>query len=226
MNQKSLSQFSGKYLSEYIGTALLLAVITGSGIMGETLAQGNAAIALLGNSIATGAGLYVLITLLAPISGAHFNPAVSLVAWKLGSLDGQSLVGYLIAQVLGAISGVWLTHLMFNLPTLELSTKPREGLGIWVSELLSTLAFLTVIRLASKNASEKIPMLVALTVTAGYWFTSSTFFANPAVTIARSLTNTFVGINPADVIGFISAQLLAVAMMLLLSAVFFKEPKA
>lgn len=212
MNQKSLNQF----LSEFIGTALLLAVVTGSGIMGELLGQGNAAIALLGNSIATGAGLYVLITLLAPISGAHFNPAVSLVAWRLGGLNGQSLIGYLIAQVLGAISGVWLTHIMFNLPILELSTKPRAGLGIWVSELVSTLILLKVIQLASKNSPEKIPMLVAMTVTAGYWFTSSTFFANPAVTIARSLTDTFVGINPANVIGFISAQLTAVGLIFLL----------
>lgn len=226
MNQKNSTQLLSRYLSEYIGTALLLAVVTGSGIMGETLGQGNAAIALLGNSIATGAGLYVLITLLAPISGAHFNPAVSLIAWRLGGLNGQSLVGYLIAQVLGAISGVWLTHIMFNLPILELSTKPRAGLGIWVSELVSTLILLIVIWLASKNSSEKAPMLVALTVTAGYWFTSSTFFANPAVTIARSLSDTFVGINPADVIGFISAQLLAVAIMLILVAAFLKETKA
>ncbi len=222
MNQKLLTQC----LCEYLGTALLLAIITGSGIMGETLGQGNAAIALLGNSIATGAGLYVLITLLMPISGAHFNPAVSLVVWRLGVLNSPSLVGYLIAQVLGAISGVWLTHIMFNFPVLEFSTKPRTGLGIWVSELISTLTLLSVIQIASKHSPEKIPMLVALLVTAGYWFTSSTFFANPAVTIARSLTNTFVGINPSNVIEFISAQLFAVAIMLILSAVFFKETKA
>lgn len=181
---------------------------------------------MLGNSIATGAGLYVLITLLAPISGAHFNPALSLVAWGLGSLNNQSFMGYLIAQVLGAISGVWLTHLMFNLPILQLSSKPRTGLGIWVSELASTLILLIVIRLASKNSSEKVSMLAALLVTAGYWFTSSTFFANPAVTIARSLTNTFVGINPASMIGFISAQLMVVAIMLILLATFMKETKA
>ncbi len=222
MNPKLVNQI----LSEFIGTALLLAVVTGSGIMGEALAQGNAAIALLGNSIATGAGLYVLITLLMPVSGAHLNPAVSLVAWRFGSLNVQSFIGYLIAQFLGAISGVWLTHMMFNLPILALSTKPRAGLGIWVSELVSTLILLTVIRLASKNSPEKIPMLVTMTVTAGYWFTSSTFFANPAVTLARSLTNTFVGINPADVIGFISAQLLAVAMTLIISPAFLKETKA
>ena len=216
MNQKYSTQFLGSYLAEYLGTALLLAVITGSGIMGVALGQGNAAIALLGNSIATGAGIYVLITLLAPISGAHFNPAVSLVAWKLGSLTSQSLIGYISAQILGAISGVWLTHLMFNLPILEYSSNSRAGTGIWVSELISTLILLTVIKLGSKNTPERIPMLVALLVTAGYWFTSSTFFANPAVTIARSLTDTFVGIHPANVIGFISAQLTAVGLIFLL----------
>lgn len=214
-----------KLLAEYLGTALFLAIITGSGIMGEALGQGNAAIALLGNSIATGAGLYVLITLLAPISGAHFNPAVSLVTWRLGNLNSQLLIGYIVAQVLGAISGVWLTHIMFNLPILEFSTKPRAGLGIWVSELMSTLTLLSVIQLGSKNSPEKIPMLVALVVTAGYWFTSSTFFANPAVTIARCLTNTFVGINPTDVLSFISAQVVAVAIMLILLATFLKETK-
>lgn len=216
MNQKKYAQLLISYLSEYIGTALLLAVVTGSGIMGVALGQGNAAIALLGNSIATGAGLYVLITLLAPISGAHFNPAVTLVAWKLGKLDSESLIGYISAQILGAISGVWLTHLMFHLPIIEFSTNPRAGMGIWVSELVSTLILLTVIKLGSKNTPERTPMLVALLVTAGYWFTSSTFFANPAVTIARSLTDTFVGIQPANVFSFISAQLAAVGLIFLL----------
>lgn len=216
MNQKKYAQLVISYLSEYIGTALLLAVVTGSGIMGVALGQGNAAIALLGNSIATGAGLYVLITLLAPISGAHFNPAVTLVAWKLGKLDSESLIGYISAQILGAISGVWLTHLMFHLPIIEFSTNPRAGMGIWVSELVSTLILLTVIKLGSKNTPERTPMLVALLVTAGYWFTSSTFFANPAVTIARSLTDTFVGIQPANVFSFISAQLAAVGLIFLL----------
>ncbi len=216
MNQKVSAQLLSSYLSEYIGTALLLAVVTGSGIMGVALGQGNAAIALLGNSIATGAGLFVLITLLAPISGAHFNPAVSLVAWKLGSLDSQSLIGYISVQILGAISGVLLTHLMFNLPIIESSTNPRAGVGIWSSELLSTLTLLMVIKLGNKNTPERTPMLVALLVTAGYWFTSSTFFANPAVTIARSLTNTFVGIQPANVFSFISAQLAAVGLIFLL----------
>lgn len=206
--------------TELLGTALLLAIITGSGIMGETLSNsagaGNAAVALLGNSIATGCGLYVLISLLGPISGAHFNPVVSIMMWRAGALNIQILFGYIAAQVTGAIAGVWLTHLLFSLPIIQASTKPRHGLGVWVSELAATLILLLVIRLGVKTAPEKVPMLVAMTVTAGYWFTSSTFFANPAVTLARSLTNTFVGIAPADIVGFVSAQLAAVLLVCLL----------
>ncbi len=205
-----------KFIAEYIGTLLLLAVVTGSGIMGEALGAGNAAIALLGNSIATGCGLYVLITLLAPISGGHFNPVVSIMFWRAGTFNVQTVLSYIAAQITGAISGVWLTHVMFSMPSVQASSKPRYGLGIWVSELLATLVLLSVIRLGIKYASEKVAMLVALTVTAGYWFTSSTFFANPAVTLARSLTNTFVGIHPSDVLGFVSAQLVAVLLMSML----------
>jgi glycerol uptake facilitator-like aquaporin len=202
-----------KLITEFFGTALLLAVVTGSGIMGESLGAGNAAVALLGNSIATGCGLYVLITLLAPISGAHFNPIVSVMFWRAGAVNLQTLLGYIVAQIAGAIAGVWLTHLLFSLPIIQASTKPRTGLGIWVSEFVATLILLSVIRLGLKYANEKIAMLVALTVTAGYWFTSSTFFANPAVTLARSFTNTFVGIASADILGFVSAQLLAVLLI-------------
>jgi glycerol uptake facilitator-like aquaporin len=173
-------------------------------------------VALLGNSIATGCGLYVLITLLAPISGAHFNPLVSLMFWQKGTMNIHRLAGYVVAQIAGAISGVWLTHLLFSLPIIQTSTKPRTGLGIWVSEFVATLILLFVIRLGIKYANEKIAMLVAMTVTAGYWFTSSTFFANPAVALARSLTNTFVGIAPADVLGFVVAQLAAVIIICLL----------
>jgi glycerol uptake facilitator-like aquaporin len=206
-----------KILTEYLGTALLLMVIAGSGVMGETLSSGNAAVALLANSIATGCGLYVLITVLGPISGAHFNPLVSLVAWRSKTLGTHDFLTYVAAQVMGAVSGVWLTHLLFALPIMQVSVKPRSGLGIWVSELVSTLVLLAVIQLGVKHAKDKLPMLVALTVTAGYWFTSSTFFANPAVTIARSLTNTFVGISPLDILGFITAQLVAVFLVLFIS---------
>ena len=204
------------YAAEFLGTALLLAIVAGSGIMGETLANGNAAVALLGNSIATGAGLFVLIVLLGPISGAHFNPAVSLMFWKLGHLNFKKLIVYWVCQFSGAIAGIWVTHLMFGLPILQESTKVRTGLGIWASELISTLVLLSVIRIGDQEAKEKVPMLVALTVTAGYWFTSSTFFANPAVAVARSLTNTFVGIAPDDVLGFVSAELIAALVMVIL----------
>ena len=212
MNNKLPAQF----FTELIGTALLLAIVTGSGIMGESLGAGNAAVALLGNSIATGCGLYVLISLLGPISGAHFNPAVSLMFWRMGELNLRTLYVYLCAQISGAIAGVWLTHIMFGLPILQQSDNARNGVGIWLSEFASTLVLLGVIYLGIKAAKDKVAMLVAMTVTAGYWFTSSTFFANPATTIARSLTNTFVGIAPADILGFILAQLLAVFTLILL----------
>ncbi len=203
------------YAAEFFGTALLLAIVAGSGIMGETLSNGNAAVALLGNSIATGAGLYVLIVLLGPISGAHFNPVVSLMFWKLGHLDLKKLLSYLVCQFTGAIAGIWVTHFMFGLTILQESAKVRTGVGIWASELISTLVLLSVIRIGDQGSKDKVPMLVALTVVAGYWFTSSTFFANPAVAIARSMTNTFVGISPADIFGFVGAELLAVLIICL-----------
>ena len=206
-------KISSVFMTEFFGTALLLTVITGSGIMGEALGAGNAAVALLGNSIATGCGLYVLISLLGPISGAHFNPIVSLMFWRMGEVDLRALYVYLCAQFSGAIAGVWLTHIMFGLPVLQQSDNARNGVGIWTSEFISTLVLLGVIYLGIKVAKDKIAMLVALTVIAGYWFTSSTFFANPAVTIARSLTDTFVGIAPEDVLGFVVAQLLALAVL-------------
>jgi len=203
------------YITEFIGTALLLAIVAGSGLMGETLGAGNAAVALLGNSIATGAGLYVLIVLLGPISGAHFNPVVTLMFWRLGHLDLKKMLGYWGCQFTGAITGILMTHVMFSLTIIQESTKVRTGPGIWVSEFISTLVLLAVIRLGVKEANEKVPMLVALTVTAGYWFTSSTFFANPAVALARSFTNTFVGIAPSDVLGFVLAELGAAIVLLL-----------
>ena len=205
-----------KIIAEFFGTVLLLAIVTGSGIMGETMSAGNAAVALLGNSIATGCGLFVLITLLDPISGAHFNPVVSLMFWRAGALDFKTLLSFLAAQFSGAITGVWTTHFIFGLQILQTSNKPRNSAGIWLSEFLSTLILLAVINLAIKYANEKIPILVAMTVTSGYWFTSSTFFANPAVTLARCLTNTFVGIAPADVLGFVLAQLAAVLFITIL----------
>jgi glycerol uptake facilitator-like aquaporin len=203
-----------KYLTEFFGTAGLLSVITGSGFMGQGLAAGNDAVTLLGNSIATGAALYVLIMILGPISGAHFNPLVSVMAYRQKQLKQNDLLPYIASQIIGAISGVWMTHLMFNLPIIQASTKIRTGLGIWVSELIATLILLTVIYLGLKYAKKQIAMIVALTVTAGYWFTSSTFFCNPAVTFARSLTDTFVGIAPQNILGFFIPQVIALILML------------
>lgn len=202
------------YVSEFFGTALLLAIVAGSGFMGESLGSGNAAVALLGNSIATGAGLYALIVLLGPISGAHFNPVVSLMFWKLGHLQFKKMLGYWACQFSGAIAGILLTHLMFSLQLIQESTKIRTGLGIWISEFVSTLVLLLVILIGDKEAKDRVPMLVALTVTAGYWFTSSTFFSNPAVALARSLTNTFVGIAPSSVLGFIASELIGALVVI------------
>lgn len=205
-----------KLLAEFAGTALLLMVVVGSGIYGETLSAGNTAVALLANSIATGAGLYVLITLLGPISGAHFNPAVSLYFRARGELDTQGCAAYIVAQISGGIIGVWLTHFIYALPVLQTSARMRSGLPQWTSEFVATALLLAAIHLALKHAREKIALVVALLVTAGYWFTASTFFANPAVTIARSLSDTFAGIRPADAPGFIIAQLGALLLVLLL----------
>lgn len=205
-----------KILAELAGTALLLAVITGSGIMGEQLSAGNNAVALLGNSIATGCGLYVLITVLAPISGAHLNPAVSMMFWGAKQLSSKELLLYILAQLSGGMLGVWLTHLLFSQTIIQTSTHPRFGLGIWVSEFVSTLLLLAAIWLGVKYAKSQVAMLVAMTVTAGYWFTSSTFFANPAVAIARGFTDTFVGILPAHVPAFLCAQTLAALLMMIL----------
>lgn len=205
---------------EFVGTALLLAIVTGSGIMGESLSGGNAAVALLGNSIATGAGLYVLITLLGPLSGAHFNPVVSVMARVRQEISKQQLGAYLLAQFSGALCGVWATHVMFGQAVLQTSTKVRTGPGQWFSEFVATLVLLSVIRLGVRQSPQQVPMLVALVVTAGYWFTSSTFFCNPAVSVARSFTDTFVGIQPADVAGFVLAQVAALLVFLALSKKF------
>ena len=192
--------------AEFFGTGLLLMIVVGSGIMGEQLAAGNAAVALLGNSIATGAGLYVLISVLGPLSGAHFNPAVTLMFWRSGEVSTSLAAKFIPAQFIGGILGVWLTHAMFALPIIQTSAKARTGLAQWLSELIATLILLLTIHLGVKRTPEKVPMLVALIVTAGYWFTASTFFANPAVTVARSFSDTFAGIAPGHVLGFVLAQ--------------------
>ena len=198
-----------RYYSEFFGTAILLMVISGSGLMGQTLSVNNNALTLLANSIATGAALYVLISLLNPISGAHLNPLVTLMARFNKQLKQKLVLGYIASQIMGAISGVWLTHAMFNLPIIQTSEKLRAGHSILLSEFISTLILLSVIHLGQIKSRRDLPLMIALVVTAGYWSTSSTFFANPAVTIARSLTNTFVGIAPQHILGFILMQLIA-----------------
>jgi len=203
------------FLAELAGTALLLAAVVGSGIMGEVLSPGNAAVALLANSLATGAALYVLVATLGPVSGAHLNPLVSLMAWRDGLLDARAAAGHLLAQFLGALLGVVLAHLMFGLPALMASPKPRATPGLWLSELAATVVLLAVVRACRDRTDGKAPALIALTVLAGYWATASTFFANPAVTLARTLTPTFAGIRPADAPGFLLAQLAALALVLL-----------
>ncbi len=203
--------------AEFFGTALLLLAVAGSGVMGESLAGGNVAIALLANSLVTGAALYVIISLFGPVSGAHLNPVVTLMAWADRSFGARQVFGYLVAQVAGAITGVWAVHAMFGQAILQVSTKPRSSAGLWFSELLATFLLLMLIRIASSRQDAKLPAYVALTVTAGYWATSSTFFANPAATLARGLTDTFIGIRPADIGPFLLAQLAALGLVLLVA---------
>lgn len=200
--------------AELLGTAALLAVVVGSGIMGERLAGGNAAIALLANALATGCGLYVLITILGPVSGAHFNPAVTLVAWLGGELPAAGGLAYIALQIVGAIGGVLLAHAMFDLPLLQVGTQVRTGAGQWLSEFVATLGLLATIRGFTRHAPTQVAAGVAAYITAAYWFTASTSFANPAVTVARSLTTTFAGITPSDAPGFIAAQLAAVGVFI------------
>jgi len=209
-----------RLLAEFIGTAALLAVIVGSGHMGETLAQGNAAIALLANSTATGLALYVLIVLFAPISGAHFNPAVSLALALRRAVHWREAFAYFPVQIAGAISGVILAHAMFGLDPITLGTKVRSGPGIWLSETIATVGLLLTILLGHRARPSQVPALVGAYIAAAYWFTASTAFANPAVAIARALTTTFAGIRPVDVPAFIGAQLLGVALALPLVAAF------
>ena len=194
-------------VAEAIGTALLLAIVVGSGIMGERLAQGNTAVALLANSIATGAGLYALITMFGPISGAHFNPVVSAVSTLSGTLRARDCAVYVVAQVAGAIAGVLIAHAMFSLPLVQISGHLRPTAGEGLGELVATFGLITVILLTAKYRPESIAVAVAAYITSAYWFTSSTSFANPAVTLARATTNTFAGISPESVPLFIGAQI-------------------
>lgn len=206
-----------RLLSEFLGTAFLLMIVVGSGIIGESLAQGNAAIALLANSLATGAGLFVLIQSLGPISGAHFNPVVSLVEALWGRLKRKDLFLYVGAQLLGAIFGVLIAHVMFDQPLFQVSTKVRVGSHLATSEFVATFGLICTIALAGRKHVEFAPLSVAAYITSAYWFTSSTSFANPAVTLARTFTDTFCGIAPSGLAIFFLAQILgAISAFLLL----------
>lgn len=196
-----------KLVSEALGSALLLTVVVGSGIMGERLAGGNAAIALLANSIATGTALVVLIWIFGPISGAHLNPAVTIVAALRGDLSWRSAPAFVAAQVLGAVLGVWCAHLMFGEPVLQVSRHVRAGGSQMFAEAVATFGLIATILGTTRFRPEATPMAVGLYITAAYWFTASTSFANPAVTFARSLTDTFSGIAPAGAPAFMLAQL-------------------
>jgi glycerol uptake facilitator-like aquaporin len=201
-------------MGEFFGSACLTATVVGSGIMGDQLSGGNDALALLANSIATGLMLYVLISLLGPISGAHFNPFVSLYFGMQGAFPKKLVLPYSLVQVLGSVCGVWVTHIMFGQEIIQLSSKVRFGPNLWVSETIATIGLLMTISLALKNAPNQIATLVGSYICAAYWFTSSTSFANPMMSIARSLTNSFAGIQAQDAPPFIAAQFLGVAITL------------
>ncbi len=193
--------------AEFIGTAFLLATVVGSGIMAERLAGGNVAIALLGNTIPTGAILVVLITMLGPISGAHFNPAVTLIFRLRGEIVTSLAIAYVAAQIAGGVAGVWAAHLMFEEQLLQFSAKSRTGGAQWFAEGVATFGLIFTILATLKTRAEAVPMAVGLYITAAYWFTASTSFANPAVTIARSFSDTFAGIDPTHMPAFIAAQI-------------------
>jgi glycerol uptake facilitator-like aquaporin len=206
-----------KLISESLGTALLLAAVVGSGIMGERLAQGNAAIALLANTLATAATLAALILTFGPISGAHLNPAVTLADASMGGLPWRQVPGYIAAQTAGALLGVAGAHVMFALPLYSLSQHARAGFAQAFSEFVATFGLLMVIWGCGRSRASSVPYAVAAYIAGAYWFTASTSFANPAVTLARSLTDTFSGIRPSDVPAFMGAQLLGAAAATLLS---------
>jgi glycerol uptake facilitator-like aquaporin len=200
-------RLSRRIVAEGVGTALLLAVVVGSGIMGQRLSGGNDAIALLGNTIATGAGLVVLIHMFGPVSGAHFNPAVTLAMLMRREIDGRAALLYVAAQFVGAVVGVWIAHAMFAEPLLQISTRLRDGPAQGFAEGVATFGLIGTIIATQRSRPEFTAVAVGLYITAAYWFTASTSFANPAVTVARSLSDTFAGIAPASVPLFIVGQL-------------------
>jgi glycerol uptake facilitator-like aquaporin len=210
--------------AEFLGTAILLATVIGSGIMGERLAGGNVAIALLGNTIPTGAILVVLITMLGPISGAHFNPAVTAVFAIKGEMSGSEALGYVVVQILGGIVGVLAAHAMFDEALLQISTKVRAGPSQWFSEWVAAFGLVLTILLTLRANAAAVATSVGLYITAAYWFTASTSFANPAVTIARTFSNTFAGIRPQDVLPFVIAQLIGAIVAVYVCRWLLAEP--
>lgn len=210
-----------KIAAEAIGTSLLVATVVGSGIMAETLANGNLAVALLGNTIATGAILYVLITALGPVSGAHFNPAVSFVFAFRREIGWGIALLFAVTQLVGGIGGSLLAHIMFDQPLIQISAHHRSGPGQWLSEAVATFSLLLVILGTLRARPSAVPVSVALVIVAGYWFTASTSFANPAVTVARMMTDTFAGIAPSDAPAFVLAQFIGAACAALVSAHLF-----
>lgn len=212
-----------RLLAEAVGTSILLATVVGSGIMGDMLAGGNDAIALLGNTIATGAILVVLILVFGPISGAHFNPAVTLVFLLRREIGPVEAALFVIVQIIGGIAGVLLAHGMFDLELVSEFVRPRTGGSQWLSEAVATFGLLVTILGCVRFRPDAVPYAVGLFITAGYWFTASTSFANPAVTVARSFTGTFAGINPADAPGFIVAQVAGALLAFALALILFRN---
>jgi glycerol uptake facilitator-like aquaporin len=209
--------------AEGVGSFLLFATVIGSGIMAENLAGGNDAVALLGNTVATGAMLFVLIAMFAPVSGAHMNPAVSLVMASRRELGWRAAGAYILVQLAFGILGAWAAHLMFDLSALQLSVKARTGLGQWTGEAIATFGLILTIIGTARHRPDRVPASVALYITAAYWFTSSTSFANPAITVARSLSDSFAGIAPANVPAFVAAQLLGAGAAALLARFLFPQ---
>ena len=208
-------------LAEFIGSALLTGVVIGSGILAVNLSNGNDAIALLGNTIATGAILWVLVAILAPISGAHFNPAVTLAFFLKKEISPGLALSYVGIQIIGCIIGAWMAHAMFELPILQIATTDRSGLSKVIAEALATFTLVFAIFGAIRHAPKSVPMAVALAIVAGYWWTSSTSFANPAITIARSLSDSFAGVSPANVPGFWAGQLIGAIAATAISNILF-----
>ena len=215
--------FSQKLAAEGLGTALLLATVVGSGIMGETLSPQNSGVALLANTIPTGAILYVLITIFGPISGAHFNPAVTLAFYLRNEIEFKQTLPYITVQILGGILGVLLANAMFDLSIIQISEKARASTGQGISEIVATFGLLLVIFGGLKHRANQVPMLVGLYITGAYWFTASTSFANPAVTIARMFSDTFAGIAPTSAPMFIICQLLGAALAVFVARTLFPK---